>query len=299
MIVSAGIALASAVIYGISDFFGGIASRRIRVLPTTTTTYLVALVVLLLGLLATGGTWSAAAVLAGSQAGGFALVGFLAFYAAIAIGPMSLVSPVIAMLEAVVPVAVAVVIGERLTWWVWLSIVLVVVSGVLVSLQRSERAAPLRPKTAALTLVAGIALGLSIVALNGAPRESRLIPGIAELVVGLLLLLVVKVLVTSAAAGRWLGALLDDSAGSDEPATPVRWRGIAIACLGGLLLGVANILLIFALQSGSLAVVGVLVSLYPVTTIVIARLVLKETMAPVQVFGVVLAILASASLTLS
>lgn len=58
-------------------------------------------------------------------------------------------------------------------------------------------------------------------------------------------------------------------------------------------------MLLLALQSGSLAVVSVLVGLYPVGTILLARIVYGEKLTPVQIGGVVLAIAASVLLALA
>ena len=65
------------------------------------------------------------------------------------------------------------------------------------------------------------------------------------------------------------------------------------------MLGVGNILLVLALHSGNLAVVAVLVSLYPLATVVLAWFVLKERLSLVQFFGVALAITAAVLLGMS
>ncbi len=75
-----------------------------------------------------------------------------------------------------------------------------------------------------------------------------------------------------------------------EPAGTRIWITSAVA---GALLGIGNILLVVALHSGNLAVVAVLMGLYPVGTVILARLVLKERMSLVQFFGVALAITAA------
>ena len=76
-------------------------------------------------------------------------------------------------------------------------------------------------------------------------------------------------------------------------ATPAGTRTWVASAVGGVLLGAGNVLLVLALHGGNLAVVAVLVSLYPLATVILARLVLKERMSLVQFFGVALAIVAA------
>jgi drug/metabolite transporter (DMT)-like permease len=73
-------------------------------------------------------------------------------------------------------------------------------------------------------------------------------------------------------------------------------RRVAIiqALVAGVLLGVANVFLVLALHRGPLAVVGVLVNLYPVFTVVAAWLLDRQRLAAPQLAGVALAVIASA-----
>ncbi|HEY5223768.1 MAG TPA: EamA family transporter [Microbacteriaceae bacterium] len=297
MVLSSVIALLSATLYGVSDFFGGVASLRLRVLPTTTTIYLCAALVLAIALPFTAATWSVAAVLWGSAAGVFATVGFLTFYAAMAAGPISLVSPLIAVLESVVPVGVAVTLGEVLTPSGWLGIALAVLSGILISVQRTKSHSHVTVRTVVLSSIAGLTLGLAIVALDRAPHSSRLVPGLLEIAVGIVLLAALSLAVRGSERTRTFVSVLDHH--DNTAGLPSRGRAMLLAVLGGLLLGGANAGLIFALQSGSLAIVAVLVGLYPLPTILVARLVIKERMTRTQLIGIALAVIASALLALN
>ncbi|MEQ1737984.1 MAG: hypothetical protein ABL886_16450, partial [Rhodoglobus sp.] len=93
------LALVAALSYGVSDFFGGTAASRLRVIPTTLISYGAGTVAYGFLVLATGGQWSVEVVFWGSIAGVAAVLGFVTFYAAMAIGPMSLVSPLIAVIS--------------------------------------------------------------------------------------------------------------------------------------------------------------------------------------------------------
>ncbi|GAA1279899.1 hypothetical protein Psi02_73550 [Planotetraspora silvatica] len=299
MILGVSLALLSAIAFGVSDFLGGFAAMRLRVVPTTAIIYLLSTFILAIMVALSDGAWSSASVLSGSAAGVFAIVGFLMFYAALAIGPMSLVSPLIAVLESVVPIAVAIVRGERLTFWSWVAVCLAVASGILISAQRGAGPARIRVRvrTVVLSVVAGISLGLSIVSLDFAPTESGLTSGLVESAVGLIVLAPLLALSSGSVRVRYVLSLLDTDV--DRTRLPSPGRSRALGVTAGVLLGTANALLLLALRSRSLAVVSVLVNLYPLATIVLSRAALKERMAPVQTLGVMLALAATVLLALA
>jgi drug/metabolite transporter (DMT)-like permease len=279
------IAVSAALVYGVSDFYGGIAARRLRTFPSTFLTYSVATVTILAGWSLVPGTWTPGAALTGSLAGLFAIVGFLAFYAALAIGPISLLSPLIAVLGSLVPVVVAVIAGERLGPVTVTAIVMAVVAAALISLHKAPGATRVTARALVLASIAGVLLGLSIAVLDFAPEGSGLIPAVLEMIVGLAI-----VAVGYAVAGR--------RGVPEETSTPIP-RARLFAVVAGLLLGVANSLIVLALAAGELAVVSVLVGLYPVATVILAAVVLRERISRVQVAGVVLAVAASVLLALS
>ena len=224
------LALGSALAYGVSDFLGGTAAARLRVIPTTILSYVTATVALTILILVTGGVWSGAVLLWGSVAGVAAVVGFVTFYAAMAIGPMSLVSPLIAVLGSAVPVVAAVAFGEQLSLWAWAGIVFALAGAVLISSQPKGGGGRMTIRAAVLSVIAGVSLGTSVIALDRAPADS--------------------------------GSLA-------------------------------------ALQTGSLAIVSVLVGLYPLATLLLARIVGGERMTRLQLTGAGLAIAASAVLGLA
>jgi len=107
------LALGAAAVYGASDFFGAFAARRIHLVTATLFNYAVATVVILPAILIVGGVWSSGAMWSGVVCGTLAVFGLLAFYGVLAIGPMSLLSPLIALIQSVVPVAIAALTGRR------------------------------------------------------------------------------------------------------------------------------------------------------------------------------------------
>jgi uncharacterized membrane protein len=102
-LIGAAYAQLSAVSYGVSDFVGGVASRRVAALRVMLVTYPVATV--LLGVMAAtaGGPVRPGALLWGSLYGISQAIGVYWFYAAVAAGPISVVSPLAAVLNAAVP----------------------------------------------------------------------------------------------------------------------------------------------------------------------------------------------------
>jgi len=303
MILIVVLALTSSLAYGTSDFFGGVAARRLSVLPATLVNYVFGTAVIGLALLFGGFTWSADALIAGSAAAVFAVVGFITFYAALAIGPMSLLAPAIALVYAVVPVVAAVLLGEALRPLGWFAVALAIVATLLISVQPAGSPVRVTPAGIVLGLISGVFLGASIVALDAAPADSGLSPAFIEMAGGVLvLLLVTGLLRVLRLRPVWLAAAPADPAASADGRAlrnRVRRRAWLAAISAGVLLGTANALLMTALHLGNLAAVSVLSSLYPLTTVLLAAIVLRERVSRLQVGGIALAIVAAVLLSLS
>jgi drug/metabolite transporter (DMT)-like permease len=319
------LALGSALLYGVGDYFGGVAARRIPVLTASTINYAFAAVVLVVALLAAGGEWSQSAVAGGIIAGVLAAVGFLTFYAALAAGPISLMSPLMALLSSAVPVVVAFAIGDELGAIAWIAIVLAIVGSVLISIERRVDTRSARPRTLLFAVIAGLCLGFATVALDAVPDDAGMVPVFLDTTLGLVLLLGLVWLARVVPSVRRLVAVLDAhevpeapepgprhptaAAASHLSTTPtpgsammtvdqamLRSRARMLAAIAGLLIGGANVLLMVALHAGSVAVVAVLVNLYPVATVLMAWVLLRERVNAVQATGIVLAVTASVML---
>lgn len=308
MLVTVLLALGASLAYGVSDFAGAVAARRLRVLPATTLTYAAALVTLAVLLPLVGGVWSTEAVGWGSAAGVAAVVGFVTFYGALAAGPISLAAPLIAVLGSLVPVAVAIALGEQLPLLAWGAVVLAIVGAGLISIVPRGESPRLRPKTVVLSAVAGTTLGLSIVFLDQAPADSGITSAFVEIAVGVVILLALLALARVGTWGRRATAWLDadraaEPVEGDEDVRPTtasgRRRPLVLGATAGVLLGLANAGLVLALLGGSLAVVSVLIGLYPAATILLARVVHGERVTRVQLIGIVVAIGASLLLAIA
>jgi len=288
------LALVTSVAFGVSDFFGALAARGRGAITGTAAVYAAATAITVISLAFLPWEASAAAILAGLSAGLIAIAGFVAFYAALAIGPMSVLSPSIALVNTLVPVAAAVLLGEALMPLGWVGIIAALSAGVLVSAEPS-RGQRTSWRGLGLALLAGLLLGAAIVALDAAPPESGVLPAVLDTAIGLVVILPLLAFTRRPRTAGWLRAL--DRPELSRPSGRSRFAVSAITA--GILLGAANLLLVLALQSGALAIVSVLVSLYPVVTVVLAASILRERLAAPQLAGVALALVAAVLLSLS
>jgi drug/metabolite transporter (DMT)-like permease len=261
------LALSSALVYGAADFLGGLATRRTSVFGVVALSQLVGLVALVALLPWLGGpvgrsdlAWGAAAGLAGAT-------GLLVFFRTLARGVMSVIAPVTAVTAAAVPVLVGVLAGERIGPWTAAGIVLALAAVVLVSAEgglgelRRARPASLPP-----ALLAGSMFGLFFVLLDRTSDTSGLTPLVTARLASVALVVVVA-----------LGG--HGSLRVSRPALPL----VTASGLGDMS---ANALFLLSTQQdGQLAVTGVLASLYPVSTVVLAQVVLRERLVAAQVAG--------------
>jgi drug/metabolite transporter (DMT)-like permease len=273
------LALASAVVYGAADFLGGLASRRASVFGVVAVSQVVGLGALLALLPWLGGpvgvpdlAWGAAAGLAGAA-------GLLLFFRTLASGVMSVIAPVTAVTAAAVPVLVGLLGGNRIGPWAGIGIVLALVAVVLVSAEgglSALRAA--RPASVAPALAAGSAFGFFFVLLDRTSQESGLTPLVTARLASVALVVVVAL-----AARRSLGV--------GRVARPL----VALSGVGDMS---ANALFLLATQQeGQLAITGVLASLYPVSTVLLAQVLLRERLAGTQIAGLGAAVVAVVLIT--
>jgi uncharacterized membrane protein len=274
------LALASAAFYGAADFIGGMTARRAATLAIVVVSQMAGLV--LVGvLLPVVGTpvpglhdwfWGSVAGIAGG--GGVALL-----YRALAIGVMSLVAPVTAVCAVALPVVVAVsVLGERPTVSAAAGIGLALLAVALVSQSDGstihDSAMPDRRRGLGLAVVSGIAIGLFFLALAQTTDSAGLWPLFFARISSVCLF------------GALIVAL--------RTPTRMTMRVTAIAMTGGVLDMLANLLYLLASRQGPLTLVVTLSSLYPASTVLLARFVLHERLTGRQWAGVGLALLAIA-----
>jgi drug/metabolite transporter (DMT)-like permease len=259
----------------VSDFVGGIASRRVAALRVVLVSYPVAMVLLTVIAVVVGGDVSSSAVLWGSLCGISQAFGVWWFYAALGAGPISVVSPLTAVLVAGVPVGVGLALGERPTGLAVGGIVLALVAVVLVSREvRDEDSTPHRftVKIAWLTVGSGLAFGLNFVLIAQAPVEARIWPLVFARISASVLVVVIALFTRNLVVPTGI---------------PLR-----LALAAGVLDTIANVAMLLALQASLLSLAAVLMALYPAATVALAMVVLKERVTRWQAIGMVLALIA-------
>jgi drug/metabolite transporter (DMT)-like permease len=269
------LALISALCYGTSDFIGGVLSTRIR--PWTAAfTGQAAGGLLLVAICCIDGTtlsWPAAGW--GAVAGVGGGVGLICLYRGLATGRMGVVAPLSGVLAALVPAAVGVVSGDRPSAMSWVGIVAALPATWLVA-SGAEGAAEEGPTTGGAGaagarsavldgLLAGVGFGVSFAAVAQAPADSGQWPVAVELLVAAL----VAAVGASLAREAWLP----------------RSRTAVLAVSTGVLAAAALTSFLAATHHGMLAVTGIIASLYPAATVVLAIVVLREPVHRAQAIG--------------
>ncbi|HEY6672549.1 MAG TPA: DMT family transporter [Solirubrobacterales bacterium] len=265
------ISLASAASWGVSDFLGGLQSRRLPVLGVLAISQPAGLLLIVLLILLTGADPISADKLAVAfLAGAASLGGLAAYYAAMAMGTVSVVAP-IAALGVVVPVVVGLAQGESPAAIQLAGVVPAIAGVVILSYEEPpvDRARVAR-LSIVLAIVAGLGFGVFFTGLDAAAADR---PGWAILAVrfgGL----------ATVAAALLVARPRLDGVGAAWPVL------IAIGVFDAL----ANALFAVASTKGLLPVVAVGGSMYPAFTVALAHGVLGERLATIQWAGVALAL---------
>jgi drug/metabolite transporter (DMT)-like permease len=268
------LAVFSSAAYGAADFLGGLASRRGSTIPSVVVFSQTAGLLLVLAALpflpsATPSfpdlAWGGASGVAGG-------VGLALLYRGLATGTMSVVAPVTAVCAVIVPVAAGVALGERPTPIASSGILLAVLAIGLISrsgeVEEGKRAAA----GVSIAIASGVAIGIFLVCLERTGPAAGLWP-------------LVPARVASVSMFAVAGALARQRLVPRRGSWPIVFGG-------GTLDMTANILYLLAVRAGELSIVATLASLYPASTILLARLVLGERLRRLQQLGFVCAVTA-------
>lgn len=262
------LAVVSALTYGLSDFVGGLVSRRasawaVAVLAQSSSTLCTAVVAL--GVPGSPGPGDLAwAVVAGVGTG--AGTGFL--YRGFSRGRIGVVAPVSAVGAALFPITAGALGGERLVPLVWVGIVLALPGIWLVAAEPGSAARSSFAAGAVDGVLAGIGFGVLFAALGQVPQGAGLWPLALTQAVSVLSVIALAILLRA----TWL-----------PRGRPVRW-----ALVAGPLGATATATFLLASQTGFLTVAGVLASLYPAVTVLLAALLLQERIHRTQAWGLLL-----------
>jgi drug/metabolite transporter (DMT)-like permease len=272
-VIAAVLAAASAVSFGVGDFLGGLSAARWTAVRATAAAQTAGIPLLLLGVAFVDAPSVAATDLWWGLAGGTAgIVGIGSYYHALSVGTMSVTAPLAAVTSALVPLATGLATGERPGATPLAGAVLGVVAVALLSVPAGEHATRIDRRALGWALLAGLGLGGFYALLGQASSGSGLWPLVPERLLAALLLVPLATRARFAGAGRPGGLTLGAAAG--------------VADMGG------NICFLLAAQRGLLSLVGVISAMYPATTMVLARLLLRERLVRVQVVGAALALVA-------
>jgi drug/metabolite transporter (DMT)-like permease len=253
--MAAVLAIAGALGWGVGDFLGGLAARQLAVLTVLVVSQAVGLVAVYLWVAVSGDGFPGFVELLPAAAGGIAaLAGLAALYRGFAIGAMGIVAPISAA-SPIVPLGVDAVRGETPAAVQWLGIVLVV-GGIVVLSREATTGGSRVAAGAGLAVVAALGFGLFFVGIDAGSDESAAWAVAASRSASLPVAVLAALLTASALT------------------TPRRMfplvAGVGIFDTG------ANVLVALASTRVAIGIVAVLASLYPVTTVVLAWLVLGE-----------------------
>ena len=269
------LALVSALLYGLSDFVGGLVSRRVSAWPAAVVGQLSSTVCTAAVALFLTGDPTPAHLAWGALAGVGAGTGTAFLYRGLSSGRMGVVAPVSAVGAAIVPVAVGALGGERPGALMWLGIVLAIPAIWLISTVPGGPVDPVEKERGSLAeglvdgVLAGLGFGGLFAALGQVPDSAGLWPlALAQAcsvlaVIGLALAL----------RKQWVP----------------RGRGLAWAGITGPLGASATLAFLLATQHGFLTLAGGLASFYPAATVLLAVAVLGERIHRSQGIGLALA----------
>jgi drug/metabolite transporter (DMT)-like permease len=261
--------LAASLSWGVADFLGGIQSRRMPVVAVVLGSQLaglvlVAAIVAVRGEGIPGGDFLIYASL--SSVGGIA--GLTAFYKALSIGAMGVVAP-LSSLAAAIPLVVGIATGDRPSALQGVGVGVAIV-GVLLASREAGEHGPNVAKGAGFALVSAVGFGCFFLAIDKASDGDVLW----------------AVCVNRTVSVTLLGlALL-----ATRPKLALRTADMRTLAIVGVLDILANGFFALAATQGLVSVVAVLASLYPVVTVALARVVLKERLRAVQRVGAALAL---------
>jgi drug/metabolite transporter (DMT)-like permease len=268
------LALAASLAWGASDFLAGLKTRELAVVWVLLVSQATGLVLITAAALLNGGPLPGGdAMLWAAGAGVAELIGFAAFYRALAVGSMSIVAPVSAC-AAVVPVIVGLTAGQTPTIAQGAGMALAVGGAALASAAPGHR----RAAGVGLAFLAAFAFGLFFVGMDQAADDGAL------WAVAVNRFAAVSALLIAVAALR------------PRPLAP---RAYAPLAMVGVLDVAANTMFAIALTVGMAALVSVVGSLYPVATVILARAVLDEQVTGPQRTGVMAALTGIALVSLA
>lgn len=275
------VAALSSVLYGAADFSGGFAAKRAPALLVTWFSAFAALAALVVALPFTGGAPSGADWAWGAAAGAAGAAGASLIYYVLALGPVSVASPIFCVVGLSVPVVVGVLLGERPSALAWTGVALAVLSIPALSWTRSDQAPHARAhvrRTVLVSIGTGLVVGWFLVFVARISAGAGLLPLVLARGVAIIVLTPVALAVRL-------------------PLRPPAGAAL-VASATGVLDTAANVAFYIAVRGAPMALVSALVSIAPATTVLLARAILGERWSTAQRWGLALALAAGACISL-
>ncbi|MGH2595439.1 MAG: EamA family transporter [Actinomycetota bacterium] len=270
----------ASLLWGTSDFFGGIAVRGRSAVRFGALTQPIGLAVVAIVVAFVPADPSKTDIRWGLAAGIATATSLVTLYRSLAIGPMYVAAPTAAVGGCAVPVVIGLISGERPGTVALVGVLLGITAVVLVGIQpeeRERRGGHIR-NVLALSAAAGVAIGTAVACFAQTSPESGVWPFVAAKLMAALILGSIAL----------FSRQVDASAPGRNP-----WLVPAV----GIGDAAATMLMLLALQRGSLVLVSVLGGLFPVVTVVLARALLDQRLTRTQLVGLAVAFLAVVMMT--
>jgi drug/metabolite transporter (DMT)-like permease len=269
-LVSPGLSLSAAVSWGAGDFSGGIAAKTVNVFSVVVIAHAVGLGFMsLLAVLSREPIPGRTSILWGMVAGLVGGIGLAAFYKALAVGKMGVNAPLASVITVLLPLLFSFHTEGLPRATQMIGLALAMLSIWLITAQRGGDGGS---RGLGLAVVAGIGFSGFLLFIKLAGYEAVFWPLVCARAASFLLML----------------AILLVSGGAWKPSR----SSMPYILLAGILDSGANALYVAATQRGRLDVAAVLSSLYPASTVILARLVLKEHLSRLQSAGMAAALVA-------
>jgi drug/metabolite transporter (DMT)-like permease len=261
------LALGAAAGWGTADFLGGLSTKTLSIVVVSVVSQLAGLAFMLVVLLAAGEAPDRATVIwFGMAAGVCGVIGLSALYTALAIGPMGVVAPISA-LSVVVPVSAGLIRGDRPTSTQLVGMAVAIAGVLLATRAPAGRGEPVTGRAVGLSVAAAIAFGVLVLFLDAGARIDAEWTTASVRIGALALLAVVTIVI--------------------RPSFSMSRGQLGTLASVGLMDNAGNLMFAVAASTGQLlSVIGVIAALYPVATVLLARIVLEERLARSQSVGV-------------
>lgn len=263
----------SSLFYGVADFLGGEGTKKVSAATVVVWSGLFSFPLLLVAAVAVGGDASIPDYAIGLAAGASGSLGLTMLFAGLAKGRAAAVAPASAALGAMVPLAVAIITGDRPSLVAWIGVVFAI-PAIALSAWTDDDEGSLKEGLIYGT-VAGVGFGGFTAIISFTDPDSNLLPLIAARASTIIVVAFIALM------GVWKIRRLSNSP-----------RAIIVG--NGLFDVSANVTLLIALRAGEFALAAVAASFYPAVTVIMAKLVNGEHLRTRQTIGIAMTLLALA-----